>query len=100
QTQQPHTPSSEQITQNVTPYPGNHERACTRTRSSKTSRKEFLTADLDKLAPYLWLIATQSSQHISPLHEQVLKGRQIVITEKPELHLVWTDGRIFIKPIP
>ncbi|KAI9695893.1 MAG: hypothetical protein M1836_006010 [Candelina mexicana] len=62
--------------------------------------KEFLTPDLDKLAPYLWLIATQSSQHIGPLHEQVLKGRQIVITENPELHLVWTDGRIFIKPIP
>ncbi|KAI9717991.1 MAG: hypothetical protein M1835_004119, partial [Candelina submexicana] len=63
-------------------------------------KKEFLTPDLDKLAPYLWLIATQFSQHITPLHEQVLKGRQIVITENPELHLVWTDGRIFIKPIP
>jgi len=62
--------------------------------------KEFLTPDLDTLAPYLWLIATQSSLHIGPLHEQILKGREIVITENPELHLVWTDGRIFIKPIP
>ncbi|KAL8920260.1 MAG: hypothetical protein Q9172_004573 [Xanthocarpia lactea] len=62
--------------------------------------KEFVTHDLDHLSPYLWLVATQSSSHISPLHEQVLKGRAIVITENPELHLVWTDNRIFIKPIP
>ena len=62
--------------------------------------KEFLTPDLDILAPHLWLVATQSSSHIGPLHEQVLKGREIVLTENPELHLVWADGRIFIKPIP
>ncbi|KAL8860912.1 MAG: hypothetical protein Q9178_002667 [Gyalolechia marmorata] len=62
--------------------------------------KEFVTHDLDHLSPYLWLVATQSSSHISPLHEQVLKGRAIVITENPELHLVWTGNRIFIKPIP
>lgn len=62
--------------------------------------KEFLTPDLDLLAPHLWLVATQASAHIGPLHEQVLKGREIVLTENPELHLVWADGRIFIKPIP
>ena len=62
--------------------------------------KEFLTPDLDSLAPHLWLVATQSSSHIGALHEQVLKGREIVLTENPELHLVWADGRIFIKPIP
>ncbi|KAI4191381.1 MAG: hypothetical protein L6R41_000168 [Letrouitia leprolyta] len=62
--------------------------------------REFLTPDLDTLAPHLWLIATQSSSHINPLHEQILKGCNIVITENPELHLTWTDNRIFIKPIP
>ncbi|KAI4171027.1 MAG: hypothetical protein LQ343_004564 [Gyalolechia ehrenbergii] len=62
--------------------------------------REFLTPDLDRLAPHLWLLATQSSSHINPLHEQVLKGCNIVITENPELHLTWTDNRIFIKPIP
>ena len=62
--------------------------------------QEFFTPDLDTLAPYLWLVTTQSSSHISPLHEQILKGRDIVITENPELHLTWTDNRIFIKPIP
>ncbi|KAL8732750.1 MAG: hypothetical protein Q9166_002531 [cf. Caloplaca sp. 2 TL-2023] len=62
--------------------------------------QEFLSPDLDTLSPHLWLVATQSSSHINPLHEQVLKGRAIVITENPELHLTWTDNRIFIKPIP
>ena len=62
--------------------------------------KEFLTPDLDALAPHLWLVATQSSSHISPLHEQIVKGREIVLTENPELHLVWVDGRVFIKPVP
>lgn len=74
-----------------------------RLRSNSLCRKlekEFLTPDLDALAPHLWLVATQSSSHIGPLHEQMLKGRDIVLTENPELHLLWADGRIFIKPIP
>ncbi|KAL8833812.1 MAG: hypothetical protein Q9170_004072 [Blastenia crenularia] len=62
--------------------------------------QEFHTRDLDTLSPYLWLVATQSSAHINPLHEHVLKGRTIVVTENPELHLVWTNHCIFIKPIP
>ncbi len=63
-------------------------------------RQEFVTPDLDTLAPHLWLVATQNSSHISPLHELLVKGRDIVVTENPELHLVWTDNRVFIKPIP
>lgn len=36
-----------------------------------------------------------------PLHQQQhLLNRQIVITEKLDLHLVWTTDRIFIKPLP
>lgn len=35
-----------------------------------------------------------------PLHRQLLMFRDIVITEEPELHLVWTSRRIFIKPLP
>lgn len=62
--------------------------------------QEFCTPDLDTLAPHLWLVATQSSSHISPLHELVLKGRNIVITENPELHLTWSNNRVFLKPIP
>ena len=61
---------------------------------------EFLTRDLDRLAPHLWLVATQSSSHISSLTHQIVRGRNIILTEKPELHLVWIYDRVFIKPIP
>ena len=61
---------------------------------------EFLTPDLNRLSPRLWLVATQNSSHISTLHHQIVRGRQIAITENPELHLVWIDDRIFIKPLP
>ena len=29
-----------------------------------------------------------------------MKGRQIIVTEDPRLHLVWIDDRIFLKPLP
>ncbi|OCL09944.1 hypothetical protein AOQ84DRAFT_397119 [Glonium stellatum] len=61
---------------------------------------DLITRDLNKLAPYLWLIAKQDSSHISSLTHQIVRGRSIIVTEKPELHLVWIYDRVFIKPIP
>lgn len=61
---------------------------------------ELLTPDLDRIAPYFWLISTLSSSHITSLHAQALKGRHITITENPELHCTWISDRVFIKPIP
>lgn len=63
-------------------------------------RNEIQTDDLDKLAPRLWILATQDSSHVYPLHEQVMCGRRIVVTESARLHLVWFQDTIFIKPIP
>src|SRR5438046_9413546 len=40
---------------------------------------ELLTTDLDSIAPYLWLVATKQSSHISPLHEQSIGGRSVTI---------------------
>jgi hypothetical protein len=62
--------------------------------------REMMTPDLNRMAPHLWLVAKPSSDHCSPLHEQVIRGRNIVITENPELHLCWIDSKVFIKPIP
>ena len=56
--------------------------------------------DLNRLYPLFWLLATQKSDHISSLHEQIVKGREIVITEDPGLHLLWYHNRVFIKPLP
>jgi hypothetical protein len=52
------------------------------------------------MAPYLWMMSLHSSANISPLHRQVVKGRQIIVTEDPILHLVWMPNRIHIKPLP
>jgi hypothetical protein len=52
------------------------------------------------MAPHLWIMTTMSSANINPLHRQRIKGREIVLTEDPRLHLVWIHDRIFIKPIP
>lgn len=62
--------------------------------------QEFYTVDLDKLAPHLWMMSTQSSTNISQLHHQKVKGRTVIIAEDPRLHLVWIHDRIFMKPIP
>lgn len=61
---------------------------------------ELVPRDLNGLAPHLWLIAKQDSAHISSLTHQIVRGRNIIITEKPGLHLVWIHDRVFIKPLP
>lgn len=43
----------------------------------------------DEIYPFLWLVARKSGAHIDPLHLQLIKDRDIVITEDPKLHLVW-----------
>ncbi len=35
-----------------------------------------------------------------PLHRQVMLDREIVVSERIDVHLVWGRGRIFIKPLP
>lgn len=34
------------------------------------------------------------------LHHQKLLGREIVVTERMDMHLVWCRARIFVKPLP
>jgi len=62
--------------------------------------EEFWSDDLETFAPHLWVLSTHSSSNINPLHRQRVKGREIVITEEPRLHLVWYHDRIYIKPLP
>ncbi|KAI9673165.1 MAG: hypothetical protein M1817_003027 [Caeruleum heppii] len=62
--------------------------------------KDLDTPDLNGFAPHLWLLATPSHSNISTLHHQLVKGRRIVLTEDPQLHLLWIYDRIFIKPLP
>lgn len=34
------------------------------------------------------------------LHRQLLLGRAIFVTKRMDMHLVWTTGRMFLKPMP
>jgi hypothetical protein len=46
----------------------------------------------------LWLAGRIGN--ICPLHRQRLLGRRVVITEQLDLHLLWKEAVIFIKPLP
>lgn len=61
---------------------------------------ELNTNDLDRMAPKLWMMSTFSSANINTLHHQRVKGRSIIVTESPGLHLVWGHDCIFVKPMP
>ncbi|KAF2684666.1 hypothetical protein K458DRAFT_442509 [Lentithecium fluviatile CBS 122367] len=50
--------------------------------------------------PRLWLLSTQSSSHIHPLHYSQIRSRRVFLTEDPRLHLLWMHDRVFIKPLP
>lgn len=63
-------------------------------------KKDICAPTLEALSPRLWWMSKQSSAHIWPLHYQAIKLRSIVVSENPELHLVWYYDRIFIKPLP
>lgn len=61
---------------------------------------ELGTPLLDELYEALWLFARKSGASIDPLHTQQVKGRSVIPTEDPRLHLVWNRGKIYIKPMP
>lgn len=64
----------------------------------KFLHEELSTVRLETMYWALFLVSKR--RDISPLHHQTIKGRQILITERPDLHLVWHYNRILIKPIP
>ncbi|TLD32707.1 hypothetical protein PspLS_01006 [Pyricularia sp. CBS 133598] len=53
---------------------------------------------LEKIHRHLWLAGRPMPPR--PLHYQRSMNRAIVVTEKMDMHLVWGDGRIYIKPLP
>ena len=62
--------------------------------------RELQTSVLDELIPRLWWVGRKDSKNVDPLNRQKIKGREIVPTEDPKLHLVWQRNKIYIKPIP
>jgi hypothetical protein len=66
----------------------------------------FLNAELNvnrlnEVHSFLWLVGLPGTPRA--LHYQVMKKREIIVTEQLDLHLVWsasTSAFIFIKPLP
>lgn len=63
-------------------------------------KDELWAADLENEAARLWILTTPSSESIRALHEQKVRGRDIIVTENPRLHLIWSSSHIFVKPLP
>ena len=99
-----------ELTPKLTPVSGSSQDAAlpsqpllllSNTHDLKTFLEDDLCSeDLETMAPRLWIMTTASSANINALHRQRVKGREIIITEEPRLHLVWIHHRIFIKPLP
>ena len=59
---------------------------------------ELTVPRLNEIHGYLWLAGRPMGAR--PLHRQTILGRELVTTEQVDLHMVWQETRIFIKPMP
>lgn len=69
----------------------------------RASLATYLAAELDvsrlsDIFSFLWFAGHRG--YIRPLHRQLLVKRSIIITEQADLHLVWFDQQIYLKPLP
>lgn len=60
--------------------------------------RELDVRRLNKIHNWLW--TTGRPMPARPLHRQKLMGREIVITEQMDMHLLWIKSQMFLKPIP
>lgn len=60
--------------------------------------KDLTVSRLNDIHNHLWLAGRVG--YVRPLHRQRMMQREIVITEETNLHLVWHENRIYIKPLP
>ncbi|OAQ89062.1 FluG domain-containing protein [Purpureocillium lilacinum] len=60
--------------------------------------KELHLERLTRIHDWLWVAGLPLPPRA--LHNQLLLGRGIFVTERMDMHLVWTTGQIFLKPIP
>lgn len=62
--------------------------------------RELACPTIQCLYPHMHWVATRDGHHIDALHHNLVKGRTIVATEDPELHLIWYKKTIWVKPLP
>lgn len=59
---------------------------------------DLTTLKLDRLHSWLWTAGL--TRPARPLHLQRQLNRAILVTERPDEHLVWQEASIFVKPLP
>ncbi|CAD6584662.1 MAG: hypothetical protein ASARMPREDX12_001718 [Alectoria sarmentosa] len=87
--------------------PAVHESPDHRLRLVNPAKEEelrtYLRDDLDvdglnEVHKHLWFAGLP--KRARALHHQLMIGRNIIITERADLHLLWRDDRLFLKPLP
>ena len=68
-----------------------------------TTCQQFLDRSLNqsrihKIFNHLWFAGALGN--FRPLHEQYMFRREIIVCEEANLHLIWFDDQIYIKPLP
>lgn len=61
-------------------------------------KSDLSVSRLNEIHGHLWVAGLP--QISRPLHHHLMIGRQVVITERADLHLVWDDNMVFLKPLP
>jgi hypothetical protein len=59
---------------------------------------EYSQQKLNDIHSHLW--SAGSKDNISALHHQKVLCREVILSERSDLHLVWFDRIIYIKPLP
>ncbi|TVY71306.1 hypothetical protein LSUE1_G004475 [Lachnellula suecica] len=59
---------------------------------------EFSQEKLNGIYTHLW--SAGSKGNISTLHHQKVLCREVILSERSDLHLIWFDRSIYIKPLP
>jgi hypothetical protein len=59
---------------------------------------ELDVSRLNEIHEYLWLAARRTAPR--PLHRQIMLGREVIITEQADLHLLWREHWLYLKPLP
>lgn len=83
--------------------PDSRQRHSIRPITTETDFWDFLRADLsvrriDDIRKHLWLVGRPYPPR--PLNTQRVLEREIIPTTDASLHLVWTTGRLYVKPLP
>ncbi|KAM3069268.1 hypothetical protein ACMFMG_010776 [Clarireedia jacksonii] len=61
-------------------------------------KKEYCQQRLNEIHSHLW--SAGKKKNINALHHQKVLCRDVILSERFDLHLVWFDRIIYIKPLP